>query len=203
MFYRFTELTTAHQRQFHQTNEYITGFLNGAHPYRSGKVCPFVGSAEQKGLVRYRVCESDRRDHVEAILAEAVEFQVTENRGGALILMFPPGVRVRKLKAVMRGAMIPALQAGLLVALMHLKESSTSLHSRDFYPFRAPQPIFVLRDIVSPDLTHFISHPPRRKIFVEFLRAYVHKFSSGMGEEEKNVEKAREQLRMLGDRSAG
>lgn len=193
MFYLFSELSDSLQDKFILINQYVSEFLNEPHPYRKGNVCPFIKEADLKGLIRYCVLFSDDKNSINIVLDKVCRFQIQNNKGGAIILLFDSDLSTSELEMVKNANRLMFLKAGLMLGLFHPDSNSPSIHGINFYPLRTPSSIMVVRDISISDLVFYEKRGAKTDERKAFLESYIRLFSR-MGGDKLVILRARRVL---------
>jgi hypothetical protein len=159
---------------------YVNNFLVSNHPYRDGKVCPFMPSAikEDRVFISYiHNVESDIEYKLNELLEGFIEFKKSKKELLSLLVLFPSNSDISNLLNIHYRFKKISIKYLLMLGLFYPTNQATSLHSKSFYPLRTPTPIFVIRDIVFTDLV-FMN---QKRYFlidrIKFLSSYIRKYS--------------------------
>ena len=136
---------------------YAREFLCAKHPYREGRVCPFVPSALRSGTILFSHCaeSSSKAAQVQRVRLSAEH--LVDKRGlspssSALLILFPHDYSVQELLDVHLETKEYCVRRSLMIGALFPDSMARSLHSADFFPLRTPIPTLVIRDMVLSDL---------------------------------------------------
>jgi len=164
---------------------YIVDFLSSKHPYRKGKVCPFVPMALKQKRIFFTAFEEDLssqnfKKEATSFLFSCCDYylktKTNDQSFGALIVLFPPDFPITKLLEIHLDAKEFCVKKSLMLGALWRDNQAKSLHCDDFFPLRTPTPILVLRDLTLPDLL-FLSprhYGVRKRIL--FLTSFINRF---------------------------
>ena len=161
---------------------YVTGFLVAQHPHRKGVVCPFVPRAIKEDAIFFVSCPvEDTNSAHEVRIREAVEYYLAYKSGhpdsfGAIIILFPKDYSPEKLVRLQVTNKTQCVKRALMLGAFFKENPAPSLHSREWFPLRTPNPILVIRDLVPSDLVFL--DPGNFSIFkkITFLRSFIRRF---------------------------
>jgi hypothetical protein len=197
-FYKEGEFPLEYKERFKAVREYVTKFLVSKHPARSGSVCPFVEKSLQEESFWWGVVDFSQEKNLEIVVSEAIDRQKKNTisvPGGAMILVFKNPVKHRLLGKVHKKKFLEALALGLMVADFGPSSDYPSIHQKNFYPFRAPEVILVIRDLIPHDL-QFLRLVRWRKRRIAAYQAFISRFKD-QSNFEKYVNIARRELSAL------
>jgi hypothetical protein len=162
---------------------YVQDFLTSAHPARKGHVCPFVRKAITDGTLYFGII----KEMVAADIAQIAKAAITKqksnrdrNKGlGAVVMLFEQHVDIAVLRRVHKKLMLKAMGSGLMIGVFGPNDDTASFYEPDFYPFRAPVNLLVVRDMVSHDLKFFKESGIRnRSRRMQIYRSYIETFQN-------------------------
>lgn len=171
---------------------YIVDFLCSRHPYRKGKVCPFVPMALKQERIFFTAFEkghssknfkSDAKSFLISCCDYYLETKTNHQSFGALIILFPKNYPIAKLLEIHLDAKEFCVKKSLMLGALWRDNQAKSLHCDDFFPLRTPTPTLVLRDLTLPDLL-FLSprHYGIRKRIL-FLTSFIDRFYCNKGDQ--------------------
>lgn len=176
MLLEFTDLSEARQTRFSSVRVYVENFLTRTHPGRKGAICPFVGPALERGLIRYNVVSGSGNQ----IVMSGVKQTLCHHKkkpGGASIVLFDEDTPFRIMRRVTKELRVEAFLAGYMLACFEPENNGCSLHDDNFFPFRTPVPMVVIRDIHMTDFKFYKWFGMRRAERVAFLKGCLAKFA--------------------------
>lgn len=176
---------------------YLREFLCSDHPFRPGKVCPFVPAAVRGDRMYFSLCAetSSRQVHVRKIMRAAdsyIHLKKQRPGFGALIILFPGTFDIGELLEIHYLAREYCITRSLMLGALYPINQAASIHNPAYHPLRTPVPILVIRELVASDLVFL--DPTRysirkRLLFLRsFIRAFEHEDRHHIRAE---VEKAR------------
>jgi hypothetical protein len=158
---------------------YITEFLTSKHPYRNGRMCPFMPQAIKNQEIYFTYLHAQH--NYEKFISNCLKFYAsrTEKKSsGAIILLFPEDFSIEKLLEIHIKNKEQCIRSSMMLGALYKTSSAPSLHSADYFPLRTPTPILVLRDIAASDLVFLEpEHYSLRSKHV-FLTAFIRHFSA-------------------------
>ncbi len=167
--------------RFQPTIRYVTDFLTASHPSRKGSVCPFVRPALDTGTCLFSVVRRGSFWHilaaVEKVLIEVKRLQNSSCEIEAVVLLFNSEISHSVLDRIHRRLMLKSMEMGFMLGMCGPRVDTPSLHNQNFFPFRAPQNIIVIRDLIPLDVHFFPSSRIRRRsLRRQMYSAYIKKF---------------------------
>lgn len=158
---------------------YITKFLTSGHPYRNGKMCPFVPQAIKNKEIYFTYL--DAQHNCDKLISNCLKFYASrpeKKSAGAIIILFPEDFSIEQLLGIHIKNKEQCIRNSMMLGALYKTSSAPSLHSADYFPLRTPTPILVLRDITASDLVFLEpEHYSLRSKHV-FLTAFIRHFSA-------------------------
>ena len=194
---------------------YVKNFLAKAHPAvgRSGPVCPFVPKSLRKdclytGVVRFPKDRVITKDHVvDLVRRYASIFDTLEPTKGrarqfkAIVLIFPD-IALKDahemIDGVQRYVKPDFVSRGLMVGEFHLRNNTSGLRNKKFYPLRTPIPCIAMRHMVPTDLAFLDVDQYEPALRKKFLQSFLEVFGEDkVAKKKPEVKMARAALEKL------
>ncbi len=165
---------------------YVQQFLCADHPFREGKVCPFVHAALKKRRIFFTaIAEDATMQDCTRLITECVEFYISSRKDnddfGAIIILFPKQFDIEKLLELQFNNKEYCVQHALMLGALYPTSQAPSLHNENWYPLRTPTPVLVIRDIVPNDLVFLDSHRYNLRKRLVFLETFIDIFHNKKG----------------------
>lgn len=181
---------------------YVQGFLCSDHPFRKGKVCPFVPSALKRDNIYFTYYIENYQNSVSRYIHNCITFYkniISNEHGfGSLIILFPKDFPIEKLLGIHIRNKKQCVENHLMLGALWAKNQAQSLHDSNFYPLRTPTPILVIRDLTVQDLIFMDPKFYNIKIRISFLTSFIKKFNhKKFKDTEENPVKLAMQLRKI------
>lgn len=158
---------------------YIIKFLCSQHPYRKGKLCPFVPKAIKENCIYFTYFDGSLVESINFI-KNCIDFFLKKKRAqntlGALIILFPEDFSLETLLEIHLKSKVECVKNNIMIGALYSTSQAQSLHCESFYPLRTPVPTLVLRDLVIHDLIFL--NPKHYKLHerLNFLNSFIKKF---------------------------
>lgn len=177
---------------------YLTDFLCAPHPYRDGRVCPFMPGALGRRQVFFATAASQDlpiRVQAEHVFKLVTQFALRKQRYGALVILFPADAHVERMLDLHARVKTQIVKNYFMVGGLFSGSEAASIHRTDYFPLRTPVPTLVVRDMVTSDL-RFLD-PKNFSVYqrIRFLKSFIRRFGDTVDRrsaESSDFSKARE-----------
>lgn len=186
---KICELSKKEQSEFKLVISYLTKFLTSKHPGRAGDVCPFMKKTLDNQSVYVAICETNDAIEIDEYILEAYKKikLLFKNRALdskskvniSLSILFREDISLSRLEESAQKIRQIIMESGLMIASLGGSINLPSLHHEDFFPFRCPQNIVVIRNMIPRDVEHIANDGSvSRKRRIKMLEAYIEVFST-------------------------
>lgn len=164
---------------------YITNFLTSPHPYRHGKVCPFVPKAIKQDKIYFTYYQGSTTVAPDQLIQYCVDKLTDEQTDNtifpqAAIILFPQNFNIRTLLKIHIDNKLNCVKKYIMLGALYRESMAPSLHSEVFFPLRTPTPTLVLRPMVPMDLLFLDPKHYSIEERLSFLKSFVTRFSENI-----------------------
>lgn len=165
------------QPLFNDISPYILNFLTSPHPFRKGVMCPFMPKAIESGNVYF----SYYRDDTE-IISNCINFFIKDDSSAkTIIILFDKNYPIDELLRLHIKNKVKCVKKNIMLGALFENSDAASLHSKEYFPLRTPNPVLVLRNITPSDLIFLSpehhSYLDKINFLNSFIKAYKNKKS--------------------------
>lgn len=154
---------------FNDIAPYILNFLTSKHPFRKGVMCPFMPRAIENGNVFFSYYDGD-----ENIIQKSIDFFAQDDSGArTVIILFEENYPIDSLLRLHIQYKVKCVKKNIMLGALFENSDASSLHNKNYFPLRTPNPVLVLRNVTPSDLIFL--NPSHHSSFdkVSFLNSYI------------------------------
>ncbi|RJL70002.1 DUF6875 domain-containing protein [Acinetobacter radioresistens] len=148
---------------------YILNFLTSKHPFRKGVMCPFMPKAIETGNVFFSYFDGE-----ESIIQKSIDFFEEDDSGArTVIILFEENYPIDSLLRLHIKYKVKCVKKNIMLGALFENSDASSLHNKNYFPLRTPNPVLVLRNVTPSDLIFLNPSHHSNLDKIVFLNSYI------------------------------